>query len=557
MNMRVAVAMMSHETNTFSPVVTDLARFSGTGTVPPEGQEAYRIFRGTASCLGGFIEVCESVGAEVFIPIAAGAAPSGPVERGAYEYMCERIVAAARDCDAMLLDLHGAMVTQDFDDGEGELLTRIRRVAPDLPIAVSLDMHANVTEAMVRQANVICGYHTYPHVDMDRTAARAARVLFDALAGRVKPVMVWGHAPMLPHVMRQGTDDLPNQALQQRVMNMEADGALAVSLFVGFPHADIHDAGLSVVAVTDGDAGRAAALRDELLDQAWDDRASFVYEVEPLADSIDRAKALAEGPGEGPVVLLDHYDNTASGGTMDTTEVLAAVLQAGSRRRGVLCDLRPRGRGDHDGCRGRQHRHREPGRQTAHAGAGAAEPADRGYRAGAAAVRRPVSGDGRDVARAHHEHGPLRRAARGRARHRGDLAAPGTLRSGLFPLAGYRADRAALPDSEESHSLPGRLPRPGPRHGGVRRARCVYVGLFRAHVPQGAAADLSAGRDQRTEVGVVGRRVQLAQGGRPNVSEQESAGRVSVVLQRCYEPLRIEIFLSKSIDKGAVIGFLL
>jgi microcystin degradation protein MlrC len=329
MNMRVAVAMMSHETNTFSPVVTDLARFSGTGTVPPEGQEAYRIFRGTASCLGGFIEVCESVGAEVFIPIAAGAAPSGPVERGAYEYMCERIVAAARDCDAMLLDLHGAMVTQDFDDGEGELLTRIRRVAPDLPIAVSLDMHANVTEAMVRQANVICGYHTYPHVDMDRTAARAARVLFDALAGRVKPVMVWGHAPMLPHVMRQGTDDLPNQALQRRVMNMEADGALAVSLFVGFPHADIHDAGLSVVAVTDGDAGRAAALRDELLDQAWDDRASFVYEVEPLADSIHRAKALAEGPGEGPVVLLDHYDNTASGGTMDTTEVLAAVLQAG------------------------------------------------------------------------------------------------------------------------------------------------------------------------------------------------------------------------------------
>jgi len=327
--MRVVLAMMSHETNTFSPVPTDLVRFSGTGLVPPEGDSAYRIFRGTASCLGGFIEVCESVGAEVVIPVAAGAAPSGPVGRDAYEYICARIVAAAGDCDAMLLDLHGAMVTEDYDDGEGELLTRIRRVAPELPIAVALDMHANVTSAMVEQADVICGYHTYPHIDMDRTAARAARILFDAIAGRVKPVMVWGNAPMLPHVMRQGTDDLPNKALQQRVMDMEAEGALAVSLFTGFPHADIHEAGLSVVAVTDADSTRAEALRDELLEQAWADRADFVYRVEPLAESIHRAQVLAAAPGEGPVVLLDHYDNTASGGTMDTTEVLAAVLAAG------------------------------------------------------------------------------------------------------------------------------------------------------------------------------------------------------------------------------------
>jgi len=326
--MRVAIAMMSHETNTFSPVVTDLARFSGTAAVPPEGEQAYRIFRGTASCLGGFIEVCEAVGAESFIPVAAGAAPSGPVDREAFEYICERIVAAASGCDAMLLDLHGAMVTQDHDDGEGELLRRIRAVAPDLPIAVSLDMHANVTEAMVSRADVICGYHTYPHVDMDQAAARAARILFDAMAGRVRPVMVWGNAPMLPHVMRQGTDDLPNRALQARVIAMEAEGALAVSLFTGFPHADIHDAGLSVVAVTDGDATRATALRDELLDTAWSRRADFVYQVEPLEASIARAETLAAGPGDGPVVMLDHYDNTASGGTMDTTEVLAAVLQA-------------------------------------------------------------------------------------------------------------------------------------------------------------------------------------------------------------------------------------
>lgn len=327
--MRVCVAMMSHETNTFSPVVTDLARFSGGGTAPLEGDAAYRTFRGTASCLGGYLRACEARGVEVFIPVAAGAAPSGPVRRDAYEYVCERIVAAAGQCDALLLDLHGAMVTEDFDDGEGELLRRIRAVAPEVPIAVSLDMHANVTEAMVRQATVISGYHTYPHVDMDATAERAADILFEAIAGRVRPVMAWGNVPMLPHVMRQGTDDFPNRNLQQRAMRMEAEGALAVSLFTGFPHADIRDAGLSVVAVMDGDRAGAERLRDELLECAWSDREAFVYHTEPLAESLSRARALAESPGEGPVVLLDHYDNTASGGTMDTTEVLAAVLDAG------------------------------------------------------------------------------------------------------------------------------------------------------------------------------------------------------------------------------------
>jgi microcystin degradation protein MlrC len=111
---------------------------------------------------------------------------------------------------------------------------------------------------------------------------------------------------------------------------MEAQGALGVSLFTGFPHADINDAGLSVVVMTDGDAALAEQYTNELLDQAWAARESFVYEAEPLQASIARAQAIAAtGEGDGPVVILDHYDNTASGGTMDTTEVLAAVLDAG------------------------------------------------------------------------------------------------------------------------------------------------------------------------------------------------------------------------------------
>ncbi len=327
--MKVAIAMMSHETNTFSPVITDLERFSGGRAEPLRGEAALDVYRGTASCLGGYIKVAEARGATIEHGIAAGAPPSGRVEAATFEYMCEHIVALAGNCDALLLDLHGAMATKGFDDGEGELLKRLRAQYPDLPICVSLDMHANVTRRMIDNCSVLAGYHTYPHIDMDGTAERAANIFFDMLEGKVRPVMHWQNAPMLPHVMRQGTDDWPNNELQARAQALEGDSCLAVSLFTGFPHADIHDAGLSVVTITDDNAALAEESADGLLDFAWAEREKFVYHVTPLAESMAAAQAAAEAPGDGPVIILDHYDNTASGGTMDTTEVLRAVLDAG------------------------------------------------------------------------------------------------------------------------------------------------------------------------------------------------------------------------------------
>ena len=326
--MHIVIAQMSHETNTFSPVVTDLDRFAGGRDVPISGEDARDVYRGTASCIGGYLKVAEEAGAEIRIPIVAGAPPSGPVEDDAYEYIAGRIVeAASSGCDAIFLDLHGAMVTRSVDDGEGELLRRIRAVAPDVPIAVSLDMHANLYPDIVELATLVYGYHTYPHIDMDVTAEHAGRLLLRAMRGEVNPTMAWANAPMLPHVMRQGTDDFPNDRLQARANEMESEGALAVSVFTGFPHADITNAGLSVVVVTDDDEALAERYRDELLDFAWGERETFVYEVEPLEDSVARAKTLADAGG--PVLLLDHYDNTASGGTMDTTEVLAEILRQG------------------------------------------------------------------------------------------------------------------------------------------------------------------------------------------------------------------------------------
>src|SRR5258708_19792430 len=143
----------------------------------------------------------------------------------------------------------------------------------------------------------------------------------------MRGVMGVGNVPMPPHGMRQGPDDHPNQELQARCAAMTTDGALAASLFTGFPHADITNAGLSAVVVTDGDRALAERLRDALLKQAWDDREAFVYKLEPLTQSVGRAQAMPpKEPGDGPVVLLDHYDNCASGGTMDTTAVLPHII---------------------------------------------------------------------------------------------------------------------------------------------------------------------------------------------------------------------------------------
>jgi microcystin degradation protein MlrC len=316
-------------------VPTPLARF-GHGPGPLYGEAAIAAYRGTGTGLGAYLDLALREGAEIVLPIAAGAPPSRPVEDGAYEHIAGAICEAVAKggWDGIMLDLHGAMVTESLEDGEGELLRRIRAIDPTTPIAVAYDMHANLHDAMIANATVVAGYRTYPHIDTYETAHRAGEILLKAMRGEARPVMAWGNVPMLPHVMRQGSDDHPNKELQARCAAMAAPGpngrALAASLFTGFPHADIRNAGLSAVVVTDGDRALAERLRDELLNEAWAGREAFVYRLEPLDASLARAKAMPPSqPNDGPIVLLDHYDNCASGGTMDTTAVLAAILREG------------------------------------------------------------------------------------------------------------------------------------------------------------------------------------------------------------------------------------
>jgi len=327
--MRLLLATMSHETNTFSPVPTKLERFARDGKTLLQGQAAIDHYRGTGTCMGGYLAVATELGAEVVVPVCASAPPSGAVDNEAYETFCRLILdeVTKGGFDGIWLDLHGAMVAEHFDDGEGELLRRIRAIDPVTPLCVAYDMHANIFDAMVTNAQIVTGYQTYPHVDQRETAERAARALLRVMHKRVTPTSAWGRAPMLPHVMAQGTHQFPNRDLQAMCAAWEASGrALAASLFVGFPHADVEMAGLSAVVVTDNNPADAQAMVDELISTAWNARREFMFEIEPLEASVKRAKALGE-PGLLPVVLLDHYDNCASGGTMDTTDTLREIIR--------------------------------------------------------------------------------------------------------------------------------------------------------------------------------------------------------------------------------------
>ena len=149
--MRLLLATMSHETNTFSPVPTKLERFCRDGNTLLSGQTAIDFYRGTGTCMGGYLAVADEVGADVVVPVCASAPPSGPVESEAYETFCRMITdeVSKGGFDALWLDLHGAMVTDRFDDGEGELLRRIRALDRTTPLCVAYDMHANVFDAMV------------------------------------------------------------------------------------------------------------------------------------------------------------------------------------------------------------------------------------------------------------------------------------------------------------------------------------------------------------------------------------------------------------------------
>jgi microcystin degradation protein MlrC len=299
---RYVIALIKHETNTFSPIATPLSSF-GHGNGPAFGDAARARFTGTNTPTGAYLDLAMHEGAEIVTPVAAEAWPSNKASRASFEQLVRPLEDAVRaGCDAVMLDLHGAMVIEDCDDAEGEIVRRLRRIAPDLPIAVTLDYHTNLSGDLVDNATVITGYKTYPHVDMYDVGRLCGEILIRKLNREIEPVMAWGWKPLLASVMRHAPEDGPSGDILRYAREMEASGkVLAATLLPSFPHADTPYTGVSAIVVGDAKRGGDAAAREvckRMLDIAWQRRAEYAFVAAPLAESVAAARRCAAGrPG--------------------------------------------------------------------------------------------------------------------------------------------------------------------------------------------------------------------------------------------------------------------
>jgi microcystin degradation protein MlrC len=329
----VLSAEFAHETNTFSRRHTTHADFMARSRCLQS--DAAIAARGHANTeLGGFLDVARLQGWQLIHVLSASANPGGPVTEEAFERLAGLIVDAAhrhRDAlDGIALGLHGAMSTTRHDDGEGELLGRLRAVVgPDLPIAITLDLHANVTRAMCAQAQIIVSYQTYPHVDMRRTGAQAAGLLHRAMAGEIRPVTLRATLPMLGESSGGRTDCGPmlQWLAEARAYEAAHADAFAVSLNAGFSHADLPEMGPTVLVTCQGALAQHQSFADHLAGAMWDAR--FTRLTDYLSVAQAAARCLDWPAGRGPLVVADYADNPGGGAYGDATSLLAALLDAG------------------------------------------------------------------------------------------------------------------------------------------------------------------------------------------------------------------------------------
>ena len=330
---RVLIAGFKHETNTFSRLKTDLAAYRARLLV--HGGAIRQTFAGTRTEIAAFLDACDRHGWEPILSVAADASPSGVVTREAFDTISGEIIAAVDRAgmpDAVLLNLHGAMVAEGAPDGEGELLRRLRqRIGRAVPIGITLDLHANVTDDMARLADVIVSYKTYPHVDLYETGTECADLIARTLSGAIRPTVSVARGALLSGVDHGRTTapgpmrDMLAEAKRLHVV----PGVLSTSINAGFSMADMVDAGPSAVIVGDGRDERYQEMVERLVALMWESRHVTTVPLVSAAHAIAVAKA--KGRSGAPVVIADFADNPGGGGYGDSTALLKAMIDAGLR----------------------------------------------------------------------------------------------------------------------------------------------------------------------------------------------------------------------------------
>jgi microcystin degradation protein MlrC len=341
---RIAVGGFLHETNTFAPTKATYDAFVHGGGWPgmKRGDDVLKSIRNINVGLAGFVGAAEQEGWDLVPTVFAAATPSAHVTKDAYERIAKIMVdgiASAGPIDAVYLDLHGAMVAEHLDDGEGEILARVRKViGKDLPLVVSLDLHANVTPEMVAHADALIAYRTYPHVDMADTGRACARHLALLLKTKQRFAKAFRQLPFLIPISWQCTNDQPTKGIYEKLAALQSYAVPTLSFAPGFPAADFADCGASVFAYgrTQADADAAADGITAIIAGHEDDFDGKIYAPD---EGVRLAMELAKSATK-PIVIADTQDNPGAGGDSDTTGMLRALVRNGATRAatGVIYD---------------------------------------------------------------------------------------------------------------------------------------------------------------------------------------------------------------------------
>ncbi|MEF3301576.1 M81 family metallopeptidase [Paenibacillus sp. GYB003] len=331
----IGVIGVVHETNTFAPGTTGLDAFRSSWVV---GKEAFvDRYAGTKTSMGGVIDAAAELGLELRPGFYTQATPSGMVEDEAFERIADGLAdSIAADIDGLVVILHGAMVAQSYPDAEGEILRRVRaKVGDGFPVAVTLDLHANISPEMVERSDLIVAYDTYPHIDIYERAVEATHLLHDYLHGRIKPVQKLFHTRMLVAPQAMLTDSGVMKEMMDLAFALEKeDGVLNISVAGGFPYSDVEDAGMTFVVTVDGDPALADRCGERLVAAAWERRERFVVKQAGAAEAVE----LAVRRAEGPVILIESSDNVGGGSPADATHLLPHLLAAPKKSLIVICD---------------------------------------------------------------------------------------------------------------------------------------------------------------------------------------------------------------------------
>ncbi len=329
MTFRVLTAEVAHESNTFSRIQTDEQAFRERYFLTGSDALDQRDYQNTE--LAGFMDSGRKHGWSIDHILSAAAGPSGKVTTAAFDWLADPIVAAATSLnyDGLLLGLHGAMVTDFCEDGEGELLQRLRAVVGDkIPIAITLDLHANVTDQMCSLANIIVSYKTYPHIDMRDIGLQAGEILQRCMQGDINPVTFRVGCPMLEEVNGGRTDIGAMTGWLKAASDWEqrAD-VFAVSINGGFPCSDIREAGPTVVITAEGEMETHHSFATSIANDIWEQRDQVINDYLDVDTAASRA--LQFNSDKGPLVIADYADNPGAGSYGDSTNLLRALLNAG------------------------------------------------------------------------------------------------------------------------------------------------------------------------------------------------------------------------------------